>query len=46
MEGQMLLRDLEGIAALDISETIKEEFSKVKPVGRLIPMIIDVNDKK
>lgn len=38
-------KHFEGIAALDISETIKEEFCKAKPVGRLIPMIIDVNDK-
>lgn len=39
-------KQLEGIAALDISETIKEDFCKAKPIGRLIPMIIDVNDKK
>lgn len=39
-------KHLEGIAALDISETIKEDFCKAKPIGRLIPMIIDVNDKK
>lgn len=34
------------IAALDISGTIKENFCKARPVGRLIPMIIDVNDKE
>ncbi|WP_298649458.1 DUF3788 family protein [uncultured Proteiniphilum sp.] len=39
-------KHLEAIAALDISETIKDEFAKAKPVGRLIPMIIDVNDKE
>lgn len=39
-------RHLEGIAALDISETIKEEFAKAKPAGRLLPMIIDVSDKE
>lgn len=38
-------KHLEAIAALDISETIKEEFSITKPVGRLIPMIIDVNNE-
>lgn len=35
----------ESIAALHISETIKETFSKAKPTGRLIPLVIDVNDK-
>jgi hypothetical protein len=38
-------KHLEGIAALDISEAIKEEFSKAKPMGRLIPMIFDVRKK-
>jgi len=38
-------KHLEAIAALDISETIKEEFSITKPVVRLIPMIIDVNNE-
>lgn len=36
---------IEGIEALDISDTIKDEFVKAKPVGRLIPMIIDVNNR-
>jgi hypothetical protein len=36
-------KHLEGIAALDISETIKEDFAKAKPSGRLLPMIINVN---
>ena len=39
-------KHLEDIAALDISGTIKENFCKARPVGRLIPMIIDVNDKE
>lgn len=39
-------KHLEDIAALNISEKIKEDFCKAKPVGRLIPMIIDVNDKE
>jgi hypothetical protein len=33
----------ESIAVLDISETIKEDFAKAKPSGRLLPMIIDVD---
>lgn len=36
-------KHLEEIAALNISEVIKEEFAKAKPIGRLIPMIIDVS---
>lgn len=36
-------KHLEAIATLDISEAIKEDFCKAKPLGRLIPMIIDVN---
>jgi len=37
---------LGGIAVLDISETIKEGFSRAKPPGQLLPMIIDVNRQK
>lgn len=36
---------LENIEVLDVSETIKKEFSKAKPVGRLIPMIVNVTDR-
>lgn len=36
-------KHLEAIAELNISESIKEDFCKAKPVGRLIPMIIDIN---
>lgn len=39
-------KHLEGIAALDIPDTIKEAFAKAKPSGRLIPMIIDVNNNE
>jgi len=39
-------KHLDGIAALDISQTIKEEFAKAKPIGKLIPMIFDVNNKE
>lgn len=35
-------KHLETIVALDIAESIKEDFCKAKPVGRLIPMIIDI----
>jgi len=38
-------KHLEGIAALNISEAIKDDFAKAKPSGRLLPMIIDVRDK-
>ena len=33
----------EGIASLDIKEIIKKEFFESKPIGRLIPLVIDVN---
>lgn len=39
-------KHLEAIAALDISKTIKDEFAKAKPTGRLIPMILDITDEK
>ena len=38
-----LERHLEGIAALDISEQIKEDFSRIKPVGKLLPMLIRID---
>ena len=41
-----LERHLEGIAALDISEPIKEEFLQTKSVGKLLPMIIDINSRE
>lgn len=39
-------KHLDAIAALNISEAIKDEFAKAKPVGRLIPMIFDVCKKE
>lgn len=39
-------KHLEGIASLDIDETIKEDFCRQKPVGRLIPMIFRVSRKE
>ena len=38
-----LERHLESIAALDISEQIKEEFCCTKSVGKLLPMLISIN---
>ena len=34
---------LEGIAALDISEQIKEDFLRTKNVGKLLPMIFAID---
>lgn len=36
-------KHLEAIAELNISDMIKEGFCKAKPVGKLIPMVIDIN---
>jgi len=38
-----LERHLEGIAALDISEQIKEDFCRTKSVGKLLPMLITID---
>lgn len=37
-------KHLEAIAALDISETIKENFSMAKTIGKLIPMVFVINN--
>lgn len=34
----------EGIASLPIDEVIKEQFSKSKPIGKLLPLIINITD--
>ncbi len=39
-------KHLASIADLDIAESIKEDFCRAKPVGKLIPMIIDVRRKE
>lgn len=39
-------KHIEAIAALDISEKIKEEFCKAKLIGKLIPMIFAVNKEE
>jgi hypothetical protein len=36
-------KHLEGIAALEIAESVKEEFCRAKPVGKLIPMIFSIH---
>ena len=38
-----LERHLTGIAGLDISEQIKEDFCQMKPVGKLLPMVITID---
>ena len=38
-------KHLEAIAKLDISEQIKENFCLAKPIGKLLPMQIQVSDK-
>jgi hypothetical protein len=38
-----LERHLGGIADLDISEQIKEDFCRMKPVGKLLPMLIKID---
>ena len=35
-------KPLESFAALDISETLKEELSRAKPIGKLIPLVIEI----
>ena len=40
-----LERHLEGIAALDISEQIKEDFCRMKPVGKFLPLQINLDNQ-
>ena len=35
-----------GVLELDIDNTIKEVFEVAKPIGKLIPLTIDINQKK
>lgn len=39
-------RNLEAIAALDISETIKDDFAASKSVGKLIPMLLEIKEEE
>jgi len=38
-----LERHLASIAELDISEQIKEDFCRMKPIGKLLPMVISID---
>jgi len=39
-------RHLDGIATLDISEQIKEDFFQMKPAGKLLTMVIKINKQE
>jgi len=39
-------KHLVGIGALEIAENIREDFCKAKPIGRLIPMLFNINNIK
>ena len=39
-------KHLEGIANLEISEQIKEDFCRTKPVGKLLPMLISIDKQE
>ena len=39
-------KHLESIAKLDISEQIKEDFSRNKSIGKLLPMIISIDKQE
>ncbi len=36
-------KHLEAVAALQISETVKDSFAAAKPIGKLIPLTIDIS---
>lgn len=38
-------KHLEGIAALEIDEKIKEDFCQAKPIGKLLPMIFRIRNE-
>ena len=39
-------KHLEAIAALDISDAKKDEFAAMKPIGKLIPMTLNVSEQE
>jgi hypothetical protein len=39
-------KTISGVAALDISQKIKNELKDLKPIGKLVPLIIRVEKKK
>ena len=41
-----LERHLAEIAELDISEQIKEDFCRMKPIGKLLPMVINIDKQE
>ena len=41
-----LERHLAGVAELDISEQIKEDFCRMKPIGKLLPMVINIGKQE
>ena len=38
-----LERHFDGITALDISGYIKDDFCRIKPIGKLLPMVINID---
>ena len=42
----LLASFFEAIAALDISEEKKDEFAAMKPIGKLIPMTLNVSEQE
>jgi hypothetical protein len=39
-------KHMQGIADLDISERIKEDFCRMKPIGKLLPMVISIDKQE
>ena len=39
-------KHLESIAELDISVQIKEDFCRMKPIGKLLPMVINIDKQE
>jgi hypothetical protein len=39
-------KHLEGIAVLDIAESIKDDLCRSKPVGKLLPMIFNIHQEE
>ena len=39
-------KHLKGISDLDISEQIKEDFCRMKPIGKLLPMVISIDKQE
>jgi hypothetical protein len=38
-------KHLEGFSMLDVSENIKENLCMSKPIGKLLPLLLDINSK-